>query len=361
MTITDPTRQPVDVDADAVEQFAGHLFSLFTGGVLTYMIEIGRRTGLFAAADEPLTSGELAARTGLDERYVREWLAAMVTGGIVEYEPSRARYWLPREHAVCLTRGAPDLAPVGAFVTALSRHVDAVTEAFRSGGGVPWEAYKPEIHDLMDMLWGPLYEETLVDAILPVVPGLVERLRAGVRVADVACGTGSVLLILAEAFPASTFVGYDLDTDGLERGRAGATATALTNVTFERCDAAELRPDRPFDVVLVFNAVHDQVDPLGMLRRVREALAPDGLFVMNEPRMSDALEDNIDNPMAPFTYAVSTLHCMTVSLAHGGAGLGTAWGEQTALRLLAEAGFGEVTLHEVPGDPGNAIFAAGTR
>ncbi len=173
MTTTDSTEPPVDdIDETAVEEFAGHLFSLFSGGALTYLVEIGRRTGLFAAAaGQPQTCEALAERAGLNERYVREWLAAMVTGGILEYDPSTAHYWLPREHAVCLNRGAADLAPVAALVTELGRHVTAVTEAFRSGGGVPWEAYKPEIHDLMDIIWGPLYEEALVDTILPLAPG----------------------------------------------------------------------------------------------------------------------------------------------------------------------------------------------
>ena len=347
----------VDIDGAAVEEFAGQLFGLFTGGAVTYLIEIGRRTGLFdAAAGQPMTCQQLADRAGLNERYVREWLAAMATSGIFEYDPTTAHYWLPREHAVCLTRGAADLAPVAALVTELGRHVAAVTDTFRSGGGVPWDAYKPEIHDLMDILWGPLYEETLIETILPLAPGILERLRAGARVADVACGTGAVVLILAEAFPQSMFVGYDLDADGLDRGRARAAAKGLHNVTFEQCDAAQLRPDQRFDVVVVFNAVHDQVDPAAMLRSAREALVPGGLFLMNEPRMPAALEDNLENPIAPFTYAVSTLHCMAVSLAHGGAGLGTGWGEETALRLLEEAGFGDVTVEATPGDPGNALF-----
>ena len=359
MTTSDIDSTPAfgDIDEAAVEDFAGRLFGLFTGGAVTYLIEIGRRTGLFnAAGDQPMTCEELADQAGLIERYVREWLAAMVTSGIFEYDPATGHYWLPREHAICLTRGAADLAPVGALVTELGRHVTAVTEAFRSGGGVPWEAYKPEIHDLMDILWGPLYEETLIDKILPLAPGVLERLRRGASVADVACGTGSVVLILAEAFPQSTFVGYDLDADGLARGRAQAATKGLDNVTFEQRDAAQLQADRPFDVVMVFNAVHDQVDPAAMLRRARELLVPGGVFLMNEPRMPAAVEDNLDNPMAPFTYAVSTLHCMTVSLAHGGAGLGTGWGEETALRLLEEAGFGPVTIETTPGDPGNALF-----
>jgi SAM-dependent methyltransferase len=359
MTETDRTDHPAaaaDIDATAAEDFAGRLFGYFTGGALTYLVEIGRRTGLFDRSSEPMTCEELARRAGLSPRYVREWLGAMVTGGIFEYEPSSGHYWLPSEHAVCLTRGAADLAPVGALVTDLARHVPAVTEAFKTGGGVPWEAYKPEIHDLMELLWGPLYEDTLVDVILPMAPRLVERLRSGARVADLACGTGTVVTILAEAFPRSTFVGYDLDADGLERGRSTADAKGLSNVSFEQCDAARFHPVEPFDVVIVFNAVHDQVDPAAMLRCVRDALTPDGMFVMNEPRMPAALEDNLDNPLAPFNYAVSTLHCMTVSLAHGGAGLGTAWGEETAVRLLGEAGLGLVSIDAVPGDPGNALF-----
>lgn len=356
------TASHADIDEAAVEEFAGRLFGLFTGGALTYLIEIGRRTGLFdAAAGQPMTCAQLANRAGLTERYVREWLAAMATGGIFEYDAATGRYWLPREHAICLSRGAADLAPVGALVTELGRHVAAVTDAFRSGGGVPWDAYKPEIHDLMDILWGPLYEETLIDTILPLAPGILDRLQAGARVADVACGTGAVVVLLAEAFPQSTFVGYDLDSDGLDRGRARAAEGGLDNVTFEQCDATQIHPAEPFDIVIAFNAVHDQVDPAGMLRRVRESLTPDGLFLMNEPRMPAALEDNLDNPMAPFTYAVSTLHCMTVSLAHGGAGLGTGWGEETALQLLAEAGFGSVTVETTPGDPGNALFTTSAR
>ena len=184
MTTTDSidsAATPVaDIDEAVVEEFAGQLFRLFTGGALTYLIEIGRRTGLFdAAAGQPMTCPQLADRAGLTERYVREWLAAMATSGIFEYDPATGHYWLPREHAICLTRGAADLAPVGALVTELGRHVAAVTDAFRSGGGVPWDAYKPEIHDLMDILWGPLYEEALIDTILPLAPGILERLRAG--------------------------------------------------------------------------------------------------------------------------------------------------------------------------------------
>ncbi len=360
-TVVDMTTssQQSAIDEAAVEEFAGRLFGLFTGGALTYLIDIGDRTGLFAAAASsgPATSAELAARAGLEERYVREWLGAMATSGIFEYEAPTGTYWLPNEHAACLTgAGVENLAPLAFFTTVLGKHVPAVATAFRDGGGVPWTAYLPELHDAQDALWGPMYRDLLVPEILPLAPGLAAKLAAGARAADVACGTGNGLLVLATEFPASTFFGYDLDGEALARGRAEASRRGLTNVTFEECDAAKLTVDRPFDAVFVFNAIHDQVAPPAVLQRIHDALVPGGVFVMNEPRLSSNLEDNIGHPLAPFTYAVSTLHCMTVSLAHGGAGLGTAWGEQLALQLLTDAGFPDVAVHDAPGDPGNAVF-----
>jgi SAM-dependent methyltransferase len=355
--MTNPS-EPSAIDAQAVEAFAGRLFELFTGAALSALVDVGHRTGLFeAAADGPATAGELAARAGVDERHVREWLGAMATAGIFEYEPTVATYWLPREHAACLTGfRVENLAPVARLTTMLTRHVPEVADAFRNGGGVPYSAFVPEVHDVMDGLWGPTYEHLLVPAIVPLAPGLAERLVAGIRVADVACGSGKAVVALARAYPASTFVGYDLDDGALARGRAEAGRRGLTNVVFEPCDAADLAVDEPFDAVFVFNAIHDQAEPAAVLGRVHDALAPGGAFVMDEPRVSSDLADNIGNPLAPFTYAVSTLHCLTVSLAAGGAGLGAAWGEQLALRMLADAGFADVAVHEAPGDPGNAVY-----
>lgn len=352
------TSEPSTIDDQAVEEFAGRLFELFTGAALSCLVDIGHRTGLFeAAAAGPATSAELAIQAGLEERYVREWLGAMATAGIFEYEGSVKSYWLPRERAACLTGdGVENLAPVAGVTTLLAGHVAEVAEAFRHGGGVPYSAFVPEVHDVMDALWGPVYRDLLVPEIVPLAPGLPERLTGGVRVADVACGTGNAVLALAAAYPASTFVGYDLDADAIARARAEASARGFTNVSFEECDAAGLTVDDPFDAVFVFNAIHDQAAPDRVLARIRDALVPGGVFVMDEPRVSSTLEDNIGNPMAPFTYAVSTLHCLTVSLAVGGAGLGTAWGEQVARRMLAEAGFGDVVVHDAPGDPGNAVF-----
>jgi SAM-dependent methyltransferase len=354
--MTAGTMTPRPLDEAKVEAFAGHLLELYSGGMQTFLVDIGHRTGLFTAlAAGPATSAGLAARADLQERYVREWLGAMASGGIVGYDPATASFDLPAEHAACLTgAGSANLAPLSRLDTHLAGHVDAVARAFREGGGVPYAAYRPEFTDVMDALGRGVFDELLVDAYLPLVPGLAGRLAAGARVADVGCGTGHAMVVLADAFPASSFTGYDLAPDAIARARS--ETTGLANARFEVRDAARLEVEEPLDVVFTFDAVHDQADPAAVLERIHAALVPGGRFVMVEPRVSSDLADNLDNPLVPLLYGISTLHCMTVSLAAGGAGLGTAWGEQTALAMLADAGFGEVTVHEAPGDPLNAVF-----
>ncbi|HEX3195969.1 MAG TPA: class I SAM-dependent methyltransferase [Propionibacteriaceae bacterium] len=345
-----------DVDAAAVEEFASKLVEIITGGLLTSLIEIGRRIGLFELATAgPATSAELAERGGLQERYVREWLAAMATAGIFEYDAENRRFWLPVEHAAVLTGDTYDnLAPVAYLVSVITRQSESVARCFIEGGGVPWAAYLPQIHDVMDVLWQPMYRDILVQQILPLAPGVVEKLDSGTRVADVACGAGNGTVVMARRFPDSTFVGYDQDAAAIAVARS--RARGLTNASFEVADAATLASDQQFGVVFVFNAVHDQARPVDVLTSIRSILEPGGTLLMNEPRISSNLEDNIGNPIATMTYSVSLLHCMTVSLAEGGAGLGTGWGEQVARELLADAGFGPVDVHDAPGDPNNAIF-----
>jgi SAM-dependent methyltransferase len=354
MTATDTTSPSPEVQA-----FLGDLVSIYAGSMLTYMIDIGHRTGLFTAAMQgPATSAELADRAGLDERYVREWLGAMVTGHIFDYAPDEQAYTLPPAHAAVLTDGPMSLAPMAGLQTHLGKHVHQVAHAFREGGGVPYAEYRPEFTDLMDAIGRNIYDGLLIDGYLPLVPGLRDSLERGARVADVACGTGHVLVLLARVFPQSSFVGYDLDDGAIARARAEAAGAGLTNVTFEVADAARLKVSEPFDVVFVFDAIHDQVDPAGVLARIHDALKPGGRFVMKEPHAADRLEDNMANPLAPVLYSVSTLHCMTVSLAHGGAGIGTMFGEQLARRMLDEAGFTDVHVHTAPGDPGDAIYVS---
>jgi SAM-dependent methyltransferase len=347
------------LDESRVEAFADRLFGTYTAGMLNLMIDLGYRTGLFEAlAAGTATSAELAERAGLVERYVREWLGSVVTGGIVEYDPATGRYLLPAEHAVCLTgEGSLNLAPVSQVTTLLAKHVDAAARVFNEGGGIPYEAFRPEFTDVMDGMSRGLFDGQLIQGIIPLT-GLDARLGGGIRVADIGCGTGHSTNVLARAYPASTFVGYDIADDALDRARREARAYGLDNVTFERQDLTQLTADPKFDAIFAFDVIHDQVDPVAVLDRVRAALADHGVFAMMDIKASSNLEDNTDNPFAPLLYAISTLHCMTVSLAHDGAGLGTVWGEQRARRMLSDAGFGHVEVLDIPDDPLDALYLA---
>ena len=343
-------------DSAKAEAFGGRLMSILSGSLLSSMVDIGHRTGLFAAAAQGwATSEQLADRAGLSERYVREWLGAVTTGGIVEYDEASEAFFLPPEHAALLT-GPTGMGPIAVANTVFAKHVHQVVQAFRDGGGVPYAAYTPEFTDVWDEIGRGALDAMLLDSYLPLAPGLTETLAAGARVADLGCGTGHALVILARAFPASTFTGYDLDEHAVARARAEAAGAGLTNVTFEVADIARLTVAAPLDVVFMFDALHDQADPGAVLARIHDALAPGGLLFMREPHAADTLAGNLANPMAPVIYSVSTLHCLTVSLAHGGAGIGSAFGEQLARRMLAEAGFGEVGLHPAPGTPFDAIY-----
>ncbi|MBB5789111.1 class I SAM-dependent methyltransferase [Jiangella mangrovi] len=352
---------PGELDDDRVGAFAERLFGLYTDGLLTLMIDVGQRTGLFSAlAAGPGTSAELAARAGLEERYVRECLGALTTAGIVDYAADGGVYTLPAEHAVCLTGGgSTDLAPMSAVVTLLARQVGPLAQVFRDGGGIPYEAYRPEFTTVMDGMSRGLFDDQLITGIVEPA-GLAPTLTAGVAVADIGCGTGHSTNLLARTYPRSTFVGYDLAGDALDHGRAEADGWGLDNVTFEPLDLVDLPSDPPLDVVVAFDVVHDQADPATVLRRVHDALGPGGVFVMMDTKASSRLEDNVGNPFAPLLYAVSTLHCLTVSLARDGAGLGTVWGEQTARRMLADAGFTDVTVRDVPDDPLDSVYVART-
>ncbi len=359
-TATAVTNGGGDLDQGRVEAFTQALMGHYTGAFVTLMVDLGDRTGLWSAlARGPATSEELAARAGLVERYVREWLGAVASAGIVDYDAPSAVYALRPEHAACLSGdGALNLAPVSVMAGHLAAFLAPVAQAFREGGGVPYERYRPEFTDVMDGLNRRVFDELLVEGILPLAGDLAGVLEAGTRVADVGCGTGHSTNLLARAFPASAFVGYDLAEDALDRGRVEAAAYGLGNVSFVRGDAARLPAIPPVGAAFAFDAIHDQVDPAGVLGCIHAALEPGGTFVMVDVRASSRLEANLANPMAPIVYATSTLHCLTVSLAGGGAGLGTAWGEELACRMLVEAGFGAVEVYEAPGDPLNSVYVA---
>jgi ubiquinone/menaquinone biosynthesis C-methylase UbiE len=342
---------------DLVKQFAGKLLGIYTGGVLTNLIDTGYQVGLFEASRAgPATSEELSERAGLKERYVREWLGAMTTSGIYAYDPVSKRYSLPEEHAALLTGDtAQNLCPVSRMVNHLGSHQAKLAACFRAGGGIPYSAYRPVFTQCMDDVWRRIYDQQLVGGFIGVVDGLADDLRRGINVLDVGCGTGHAINVLAREFPRSRFFGYDIAEDAIERARAEAKEMGLDNSTFAVVDVTELPRDRTFDLITAFDAIHDQKSPEAVLREINRALAPGGRFLMIEFKFSSRVEENIGNPFAPLYYGFSLMHCMPVSLAVGGRGLGAVWGEQTARELLAEAEFRTVRVLDTP-RPQNCVF-----
>ena len=351
----------VDIDASAAEAFAGRMVGVLNDGCLALMASVGHQVGLFDTMAElpPATSHEIAGAAGLQERYVREWLGVMTTSRIVEYEPADRTYRLPAEHALSLTRaaGPGNLAGPMQFITLLATVEAPLVECFRNGGGVPYSQYA-DFHRLMAEDSATVHDAALIDRIIPLSEGLTNRLRDGIEVADIGCGSGHAINLLAQAFPASRFVGYDFAEEGIDAARREAESLGLANANFEVRDVAELAERDRFDLITAFDAIHDQADPAGVLSAIALALRTGGVFLMVDIQASSNVEDNVEHPLGPFVYTVSTMHCMTVSLSLGGAGLGTAWGEQKAQQMLAEAGFNDVATAHVEADIFNTYYIA---
>ncbi len=349
------------VDRQRVKEFAGKLLGIYTGSVLTKLIGVGHETGLFeAAAGGPGTSVQIAERAGLNERYVREWLGAMATSGVFTYDPASRRYALPPEHAALLTgHSARNFAPMSQMLNHFGTHLKQLIQCFRDGGGIPYSAFRPEFTKVMDDTWRRIYDEHLLTGFLAAAPEIPERLTSGIRVADIGCGTGHTINLMGRAYPRSTFVGYDLAEDAIGQAREEARTMELPNVRFEVRDVTTLPAERTFDLITAFDAIHDQVAPDAVLAAVRRALAPGGIFLMIDFKFSSSVEGNMSNPYAPLYYGISTMHCMTVSLAEGGAGLGTVWGMELARQMLAEAGFTRVDVLDSP-RPQNCIYICRT-
>ena len=350
-----------ELDPAKAAAFAGQMLGAFNGAMLSLLTSIGHQTGLFdtMAGMRPSTSHQIAQTTGLNERYVREWLAAMVTGRIIEYDPAYETYRLPPEHAATLTRaaGPENLANLAQYVSLMGNVEEGIINAFRNGGGVPYSAY-PRFQALQAEESAQIHDAVLIDVILPLVPGLGERLNTGIDVLDVGCGQGHAINLMARTFPNSRFVGYDFSEEGIAAGKAEASSWSLTNTRFQVKDAATLNDPASYDLITAFDSVHDQAQPTRVLRAIADALRPGGVFLMVDIAASSNLQENIDHPLAPALYAVSTMHCMTVSLALNGEGLGTMWGEQLARQKLAEAGFTNVETKRVEGDFLNCYYVA---
>ena len=343
-------------DKHKAEAFAGRLLDALNDGALCLMASIGHRTGLFDAMRDqpPQTSNDIASRAGLNERYVREWLGAMVTSRVVTVDAQSLHYQLPPEHAAVLTRaaGANNVAAFTQYVPILGQVEDAIIECFKNGGGVPYEQY-PRFHAVMAEDSGASVLSSLESHVLPLVPGLADHLARGLRWLDAGCGSGRILNRLAELFPNSGFVGMDLSKDATRAARDEATAKGLKNVEFVAVDLSDFdRTAEPesFDIITTFDAVHDQGKPLNLLKGIHRALKSGGVYLMQDIRGSSFVHKNIDHPVGTFLYTASCLHCMTVSLAQGGEGLGAMWGEEKTREYLQQAGFGSIETHELPHD-----------
>lgn len=347
---------------ERADSFSQKLLDTVNAGSLSLMISIGHRTGLFdtMANLPPSTSPEIANAAELNERYVREWLGAMVIGGVVDYDSSTRCYSLPIEHAAYLTRAAAEnnMAVFTQYIAVMGQVEDDILECFRSGGGVPYSRF-PRFHEVMAEDSGQSVLSSLFDHILPLITGMQERLQSGIDVLDLGCGRGKALIAMAERFPHSRFVGYDLSEEAIAYADAQAQMRNLKNIRFEVRDLSDYSQTsnlHSYDFVTTFDAVHDQAKPMELLKGIRRTLRPGGVYLMQDISASSHVQNNVNHPLGTLLYTISTMHCMTVSLAQGGEGLGTVWGRELAQTMLREAGFGKITIHQLAHDVQNEYY-----
>ena len=338
------------------DDFANRLLTILNQSSLCLMISIGHRTGLFDTMSnlEPSSSAEIASKAGLNERYVREWLGAMVTGGVVELDPNTNKFALPPEHAGSLTRaaGSNNMAVFAQYIGMMGSVEDDIVECFYKGGGVPYSKF-PRFHAVMAEDSGQSVLSSLESHIVPLVPGLSDNLANGVQMLDVGCGRGMIMNRLAELFPKSRFTGMDLSGEAVMFAWKEAAERKLRNVEFIVADLSHFDQTaevEAFDLITTFDAVHDQKVPLNVLKGIYRALRPDGVYLMQDIKGSSHIHKNLDHPIGTFLYTVSCMHCMTVSLAQGGEGVGAMWGEEMTRDYLQKAGFRSVEKHELAHD-----------
>jgi SAM-dependent methyltransferase len=334
------------VDDEKLHAFVNRALGDIAGALTAGLVVVGERLGLYRAlaAGGPMTPAELAAETGTAERYVREWLAAQAASEYVTYDPATGRYALPPEQAVALTDDGSPFCVIGGFIgmTSALRAAPTLVERFRSGGGIGWHEHDAGLFEGTERFFRPGYGAFLVDAWIPALEGVEEKLRRGARVADVGCGHGASTIVMAQAFPRSTFVGVDFHGPSVEVARRRAAEAGVADrVTFERAAAKDF-PGKGWDLVAFFDCLHDMGDPVGAARHVRESLAPDGTWLLVEPFAHDRVEDNL-NPIGRIFYAASTFVCTPASLAQEvGLALGAQAGEKRLRDVLAQAGFSRV-------------------
>ncbi len=345
--------------------FSERLIGILNNGALSLMISIGHKTGLFDTLSKfssPETSEHIAKTAKLDERYVKEWLACMVVGKLIEYDSSNQKYYLPLEHSEYLARsaGLNNIAVFFQYISPLGNVEDKIVECFKNGGGISHSEY-PMFQQLQDEETSRVFDSRLLADIIPLVKGLTSQLKSGISVLDVGCGRGHALNLMAESFPNGKLYGYDASKEGIEAAREESRQKGLSNVFFEIKDVSSFDEPSKFEFVTAFGSLHGQSKPTKVLQAIHKSLKNNGIFLMRDIASSSNLQENKDNLMAPTLYTFSTMHSMAVSLAFddGEEGLGSMWGKQKAEQKLREAGFEEnIEVYEVPGDILNYYYVA---
>jgi len=350
-----------NLDFDKLKEFVKHVFDFLSGAVVSGMIHLGDRLGLYAALREAgvVTSEELAHKTGLNERWVREWLHGQAAAQLIEYK-GEGRFALSLEAGFVLAEENSPAFAAGGFHSLPQQFavLERLPEAFRTGIGLPYDAFGPEGAAGIERFLAPWFRTFLVPVALPALDGVVAKLSAGAQVADIGCGSGLALLEMAKAYPQSQFHGYDISTHAIERARVNAAQAGVSNVTFHDASGDALSSDSGFDFITSFDCIHDMTHPQDVMRAIRAALKPDGTWLIADINAKPTFEENLErNPMVAMMYSISVMSCMSSGLsAPGGAGLGTlGFSEPVARQMTAAAGFTRFTRHDFD-NPVNAYY-----
>jgi SAM-dependent methyltransferase len=346
------------IDSERLDAFLGKAVCDLGAATSATLMLLGDRLGLYKAlAVAPLSSAELAARSGTNERYIREWLNNQAAGGYVEYDPGSGKYSLSPEQALCLAdpNGPVDLPGAYFLVEALFHALERTEENFRTGKGMEWGEHHPCLFHGTERFFRAGYNANLLTSWLPALDGMVAKLERGAHAADVGCGHGASTILMAKAFPKSHFVGYDYHAPSIEMARKRATDTGLRNVEFHAADAVSYS-GRDFDLIAFFDCLHDMADPVGAAKQAREALKSDGSCMIVEPIAGDQVEDNL-NPIGRIYYGASSQVCVPVSLARKGPALGAQAGEKRLREVIVNGGgFGR--LRRATQTPFNMVLEA---
>lgn len=361
------------MNSDATDKqppFSKTMTDILNYGSLNLAMAIGYRTRLFDFMDESdsfQSACEIAEKTTLNERYIKEWLGIMVCGGIIELavdQNGEELFHLPKEHGNLLARraGNSNLGVYTQEIPLLTQcALEHVVQGFYSGKGVDYRHY-PKFQSFMSQLANAKHARVLVKEFLPAVDAgkMLEKMKSGIEVCDLGCAEGIALILMAEAFPQSNFLGMDISEEAIEKAAASAGKKGLKNARFIKIDAADLKDNREFrysfDYVTAFDAIHDQTRPLESLHGIHSILKTGGCFSMIDIAASTHLLQNKEHSMGAFLYTVSLMHCMPVGLVDGGTGLGMMWGREKAIQMLELAGFQKIEIQEIPNDSFNLHF-----